>query len=467
MAYISSNKNQSWLMPLSIKDMIPKDHICFAVEEFVDSLDFSKFDLIYDGAGHPAYHPRLIMKILIHGMLGRERASRRLARACRENFVFMYLAEMASPDFRTIARFRHDNPQFIKSTFKNTVEFASKHNFIDLSFIAIDGSTIKASAGVKKYLDKKGLDRLDRAIDRMVEDDIALDKLEDEMFDGREDGLTGVDRKDLKRLVREYKRAKDKAQAKKKIKKAKNELEKYGLKKVSISDPDTRMMKNKHKVSELSYNSQISVSKNQIILSNDLCQDRHDANQLIPQIKNLKENIKLKRGTKVGVDSGYSSGENIMLAEGEKVDLYVPSRAQAQRLEGKEQTLNHDDYEYDRKSDKIIAKGKRLSYRGFYFRKNTSHKVLVYKSKDGTRKDVPEFFRERLRMKEKMETKEAAKTYEMRKITAEPVYGNLKANLGFKEFMLRGIEMAKTEFNLACIAHNLQKIWRLRAAKGC
>ncbi len=118
MAYIKSYKNQNWLLPLSIKDMIPKDHICFLVGEFVESLDFSKFDMIYDGAGHPAYHPRIIMKILIQGMLARIRSSRKLASACRENFVFMFLAEKVSSDFRTIARFRKDNAGFVKDAFK-------------------------------------------------------------------------------------------------------------------------------------------------------------------------------------------------------------------------------------------------------------------------------------------------------------------------------------------------------------
>ena len=104
MAYITSHKNQNWLIPQSIKDMIPKEHICFFVEEFVESLDFSSFDLIYAGAGHPAYHPRILMKNIIMGMLSRIRSSRKLASATRESFIFMYLAEKVSPDFRTIAR---------------------------------------------------------------------------------------------------------------------------------------------------------------------------------------------------------------------------------------------------------------------------------------------------------------------------------------------------------------------------
>ena len=68
--------------------MIPKGHLCFMVEEFAGSLDFSNFNMIYDGAGHPAYHPRIIMKALIMGMLSKVRSSRKLASGCRENFVF-------------------------------------------------------------------------------------------------------------------------------------------------------------------------------------------------------------------------------------------------------------------------------------------------------------------------------------------------------------------------------------------
>ncbi|HII29920.1 TPA: transposase [Candidatus Woesearchaeota archaeon] len=69
--------------------MIPENHICFFVEEFVENLDFSEFDLKFEGAGAPAYHPRILAKILLQGMLSKERSSRKIASACRENFVFM------------------------------------------------------------------------------------------------------------------------------------------------------------------------------------------------------------------------------------------------------------------------------------------------------------------------------------------------------------------------------------------
>ena len=84
------------------------------------------------------------------------------------------------------------------------------------------------------------------------------------------------------------------------------------------------MMQSKKKFAELSYNVRLGVSKNQIIVSNDVCQDKHDAHQFIPQIKNIQENIKLNEEIKVGADSGYSDAENIKFALDNEINLYVP-----------------------------------------------------------------------------------------------------------------------------------------------
>lgn len=468
MVYINSYKGQNWLLPVSIKDMIPEDHICFLVEEFAEGLDYSNFDIMYGGAGHPAYHPKIIMKIIIQGMLSRVRSSRKLAVACRENFVMMYLAEKVKPDFRTIARFRKNNSVLVKDAFKQTVSLASKHKLIDLSFISIDGSKIKARASKKQYFDKKGLDKLDQAINKMIEEDIALDELEEKIFGDKEEGLTGMDERDLRKIVRDYNQKKDKEKLKEKIVRAKKELEQNNLKKVSLSDPESRMMQNAKVFTEPAYNTQLSVSKNQIIVANDVCQDGHDAHQFVPQIKNVKENIQLKRDTKVGVDCGYSDGKNIKFAEDEKIDLYVPSRAQAQEFDGKEQSLNHDKYDYDAKKNEVIINGIRYPYHHSYTRKNGGKKILVYQLRGAKqRKQLPEFFRERLKMKAKMKTDKGRRLYWLRKITVEPVIGNLKHNLGLREFLLNGLEKVKTELNIACIAHNLQKVWRARQAVAC
>ena len=281
MAYKDSYKNQNWLLPVSIKQMIPENHICFFVEEFVENLNFSEFDLRFEGAGAPAYHPRILAKILLQGMLSKERSSRKIASACRESFVFMYLAEKVQPDFRTICRFRRENADFLKEVFKETIKLASEYNLLDLSFIAIDGTTLKANANKKRVVKREQLENLDFVVDKIFEDDLKQDELDEKLS---EENLSNMDKKDFKKIVSEYRRVKDKNKIKKKLEKAKEEVSKdEKLKKVSLTDSESRMMQNKQRVRELSYNTQLSVSKNQIIVANDVCQDGHDVKQLVPQ----------------------------------------------------------------------------------------------------------------------------------------------------------------------------------------
>ena len=158
MAYLASFRNQNWLLPPNIKDMIPKDHICFLVEEVVDKLDFTSFDIKYSGAGHPAYHPRILCKILTQAMIDRIRPSRAIARNSHENVVFMYLAENLVPDFRTISDFRKDNRDLLKDIFKITISTAKELGAIGLEQLSIDGSKLKACASNNSSITKEQLD---------------------------------------------------------------------------------------------------------------------------------------------------------------------------------------------------------------------------------------------------------------------------------------------------------------------
>lgn len=465
MAYIESYKSQNWLIPLSIRDMIPADHICFLVEEFIESLNFSNFDILYGGAGHPAYPPRILMKILVYGMLGRVRSSRKISGACRENFVFMYLGEKVKPDFHTVCRFRKENASFVKEAFKETITLAAKHDLADLSFIAIDGSVIKASANKKDSMKKAGLDILDKAIDKMIEEDITQDELDQQLFGDKEENLTNMDRQDIKEIVRKYRKTKDLNKIKDKITKAKKEINttsKNG--RISLTDSESRMMLNKKGNYELAYNVQFSVNKNQIILANDVCQDQNDIHQLIPQIKNIEQNVgTLASQTTITADCGYSDGKNIKFLDDKKLQGLIPNQTQACQITNREIKTKDDNYDYDWKTDEIIEKtGIRLQYhhtsqridkgkpRIEHVYKNKEHKIL---------RRVQQHFKYRIKMKQKMETPEAKKTYSLRQITVEPVIGNIKHNLGFREFLLRGIQETKTELNLTSTAHNLQKIW--------
>lgn len=464
MTYISSFKGQNWLIPQSINDMIPKNHICFFVEEFVESLNFSGFDMINEGPGHPSYHPRILMKILLQGMLSKERSSRKLASATRENFVFMYLAEKVQPNFRTLCRFRVDNAEFIKETFKETVNLASDNDLIDLSLICTDGTKIKANASKKRFLKEEQVEKLDSIIDDMIEEDIRQDEIDEKISNNREENLTNLETKNLREIVKKYRNNKNKEKLKEKCNKARKEIKKLDEKKrVSLTDPECRMMKGKRGNNELAYNPQFTVdSKNQIILANDVCQDQNDTHQLQPQIKQTKENIELKKDTKFAADCNYNNGNNLKFLEEEKIEGYIPNQSQAQIFNEKEQTIKQDDYKYDWDRDEIIIGRERYKFNSMWKNKKNS-KQRWYKSKKGKIKRVPELFRERIRMKKKMDSEEGRQIYDMRKFVVEPVIGNIKYNLGLDEFSLRGLNSVRLELNLACIVHNLKKIWRARA----
>jgi len=394
-------------------------------------------------------------------MLGKERSAHKLACACRENVVFMYLAEKVQPDFRTLCRFRRENASFIKEVFKETLKLASKFDLLDMSFIATDGTTFKANANKKRVLRREQVENMDLVVDKMMEEDLRKDRV-DELLRDKEENLTRMDKKDFRKIISEYRQVKDKTKLKKKVSLAKKEMSgDEKLKKVSLTDSESRMMQNKQRVRELSYNAQFTVDKNQMILAIDVCQDGHDAHQLVPQMKNLKENIKLKGDEKVSVDCGYSDGDNFHYCEEEGLDLYCPSRAQAQKLEGKETTLNHDNYEYDEEKDELIVGKYRFRRRKSYIRKDGRKIASFFSDELKKKKDVPEFFRERLRMRDKMITLEAKKIYALRKITVEPVIGQVKENFGFRQFALRGLEGVNIEMNIVGTVHNLKKIWKM------
>jgi len=489
MAYIKSFKGQNWLLPPNIIDMIPKDHICFLVEDVVDKLDFSNFDIKYSGAGHPAYHPRIICKILTQSMIDRIRPSRAISRNARENVVFIYLAENLCPDFRTISDFRKDNQDLLKDIFKITVSTAQELGAIGLEQLSVDGSKLKACAANNSTVTKEQLDVIDQYVNRELKEGIEIDKVEDKHFkDCRGyDQLKETDKKKIKSLIAKYYKQikKDKSdrssEIKNNIKEVKKKLEENELDKISLTDPEARFMKNKKGRIELSYNPQVTADhKTGIIVANDVCKEATDHNQLKPQIEIVEENCgKIKDGTKITLDNGYYNGENIHYLNTKKLDGYIPNQEDSKKAKGKDVEVNKFDkinFKYDERKDKYFCpEGKTLIFQRESFDKIKKKNIRFYKGtacktcpsqkcctkqKDGIRtiKMYP-FEKERKEMAEKMQTQKAKKIYKERKQVVERVIGHYKENLGVRGFLTRRLKTVKNEFNLVCAAHNLKKIW--------
>ena len=480
MTYIQSFRKQSWLLPPCIEDLIPQDHICYLVESLIESVDYTSFDIKYAGPGHPAYHPRILLKILVMGILDRVRSSRRLARCTRENIVYMYLAEKLTPDFRTISDFRKNNPDLVKEIFKHTISLAKSEGMIDLSHLATDGSKLKANAANKQMMTKQELEFVLRFIEEELDKWASQDNQEDELFkDVRGiDELPNKSRKKIQRLTKRYVEKikkydtlfKDKTLEK--LTTAYEKLTLEGLNKVNVTDPESRFMINKKGRIECAYNVQITVDKNGFILVNDVSNDETDDKNLIPQVLQTEENLdELPEHIAWSFDNGYYSGSNIKFLDDKKINgflphtekktihsfdkehfTYNPSRNEYLCPAGQPVSFLKDKYDKDKKKIIRIYKGQKCT--------SCPHKRNCTKRKDGIRyiKSYP-YEKERYAMRDKMRSDPGKEIYKLRAITVEPVFGDIKKNKGVNGFLTRGIQTVKTEFNLVCIASNMKKLW--------
>ena len=481
MAYIPSYKGQVWLLPPSIEEMIPADHICFLVESLVESLDYREFDVRYEGAGRPAYRPRIMLKLLIMGVLDKVRSSRALARSARENVVYMYLSEKLTPDFRTISDFRKNNPELVKEVFKQTVGFARQEGMVDLSHLATDGSKIKANASSNKVITKEELEVLTRFVERELENWAEQDTVEDERFGTLRgyDQLPERSRKTIRKAAINYiKKQKErgasfKAEITKTLERASERVKEEDLDRVNTTDPDSRFMKNKSGRIEFSYNPQVTVDGCGFILANDVCQDATDYAQLQPQVLATRENIgEFPDETAWSFDAGYFEGGNLNFLSENNIDAYIPDHNEKKGAN----PYDKRNFIYDEATNEYICpENKRLIYTGTHFNKEKQANISLYKgqecqacpmrsdctkSKTGIRflKRV-EFEDERNAMVAKMKTPQARETYRWRRLTVEPTIGDIKENKAVRSFLTRGINAVRAEFNLVCTGVNLKRIW--------
>jgi transposase len=481
MTYIQSFKEQSWLLPSSVEDLIPEDHICFLVESLVDNLDYQVFDIKYSGAGHPAYHPRVLLKLLVMGVLDRVRSSRRLARNARENVVYLYLSEKLTPDFRTISDFRKENPSLVKDVFKHTVSFAKQEGLLDLCHLSTDGSKVKANASNRRVLTKDELSVLLKFVDEELAEWAKKDTQEDAEFGDLRgsDQLPKQSKKTLRRSAQYYiKKVREsghvfKEEVQKDLENAKQKVEEQGLSKVSITDPESRFMKNKKGRIELSYNPQLTVDKKGFVLANDVCQSAHDAGQLQPQVIQTEENLgSFPEGIAWSFDSGYFEGANIKCLADKKIDGYIPDNNEKKEAD----PFDKKHFQYNAVKDEFqCPENHAVPFMGEHFDKQKSKVIRVYKGigcsacqsrdKCTKRKDGIRYLKmypyeiERNIMVVKMKTPQAQEIYKLRQQIVEPAIGDIKENQGLRAFLARGLQGAKTEFNLACAARNLRKIW--------
>jgi hypothetical protein len=244
-----------------------------------------------------------------------------------------------------------------------------------------------------------------------------------------------------------------------------------GTKEVNLTDEDARLTKNSQRRFQPSYNSQIAVDSNQIIVAAGVGNNSDDTANFQMMVKQNQNNVEGEIG-KVLVDGGYYSKGNMGYLMEAGLDVYMPMGKGRRKQAGK---FGREDFRYERLTDSYqCPAGQSLRYQ--FSRHKDGVETRLYrcssskcqscrlKSRCTTGRvrdlNISAVWPHEQVMQEKLRTKEGRAVYNRRQVLVEPVFGNMKFNMGFAGFVLRGLKKVKGEFLLMCIAHNLKKISR-------
>jgi transposase len=444
--------NQMYLMPPALNEWLPEGHLAHFVRDVVARLDLSAiFDAYTRDAKGPGgaapFHPTMMTQVLLYAYCVGCPSSRKIEKRLREDVAFRVLAANETPDFRTISLFRKRHLEALKGLFTQVLQLCKRQGLVKLGAVALDGTKIKANAALDRNRTYEKLEKEKRELDALVEGLLR----EADTVDEEEDRLYGPDkrgdelppeladaerrREKIEELMRDIEREAADAAAEKQteIEARQKEEEETGQKKRgrkpeppddtpdpetkrNLTDPDSRIMKTRQGYVQ-GYNAQAVVDVDTgVIVAADVTREANDVKQLIPMLEQVKENTGAEPD-KALADAGYFSEENLDGMKDKKTEPFI---AVANDFKEKQRV------------------GRRTAPRG------RAPKNLTLKQ----------------RMERKLLTKKGKRTYRNRGSTVEPVFGHIKEERGLREFLLRGIDKARAEWNLICLTHNILKSWR-------
>jgi transposase len=304
--------NQHLLFPSNIFDLLPQGHECFLYADLFQQIDTSRLESLYSIKGQNAYHPKLIVSILIFAYSQGVFSSRKIEKRCHEDLSFMFIAQMNCPNFRVLSDFRKDHGEFFQDCFKQTVKLAIELKLASLGHISLDGSKFKANTSKYKAMSYGRLKEKEHALCAEIADLIEKAKRCDQAEDKAYKDKTGYEiPEDLQ--FKQDRLAKIKA-AKQALEQREEQLNPGksidAKKQISFADTDARIMGKKGSF-DYAYNAQISVDADlQIIVAQHISQNANDKQEVEPALQALQESTD-RLPEKLSADNGYWSGGNL------------------------------------------------------------------------------------------------------------------------------------------------------------
>jgi transposase len=433
--YRPYSPDQMFLLPPSLRDWLPENHLVYFVSDVVDHLDLSAIEAVYekDDRGQPPYHPRMMTKILVYAYCIGVFSSRKIQKRLVEDVPFRVLAAGNEPDFRTISDFRKIHLNALQGLFEQVLRLALTAGAIKLGRVALDGSKIKANASKHKAMSYKRMKEDEqnlrgevrellkqaKAADEQEDARYGKDKSGDELPDElsrRETRLQKI--REAKRVLEQRAREEAEQANKSKENEAKTPAEENVVPddkaQYNFTDPESRIMKGADGFVQ-AYNAQIVVEEScQLIVAQAVTQEANDKKQTVPMVEAIEKQAE-QTPEQLLADSGYCSEENLKNLEDTPIDVYI---ATARQKHGEQPSF---------------CKRGPLP-------------------QGATRVD---------KMTRKLQRKSGAAVYAARKGIVEPVFGQIKQVRGFRQFIMRGIKKVRAEWALVCATHNILKMYRL------
>lgn len=478
---------QAFLLPPSPMEWLPEDHFAYFVLEVVQELDLTAIEDVIqekDGRGERPFSPRMMTALIVYAYSVGVFSSRKIERATHEDVPFRVIAGGAHPHFTSINRFRLQHREALSGLFGQVLQLCTRAGLKTVGHVALDGSKVQANASKHKAMSyarmKEEEKRLKAEVEGLLQKADAADAAEDAEHgaEARGDEVPEELRRRETRLrrIRELrlelekeaaaaraaqlrdnadelrKSAKDttlpprqRAAAGTLAKKSDEAAQKLSprddddddddnggpttqlsLHRVqttpegkpkpkaqrNFTDADSRIMV-RNGVFMQAYNAQAAVSEDQIVVAHGLTNDPTDANHLAPMLERVAEATGVLP-TVVTADTGYLSDANVTYCAKNGVDAYIAVRpSDAAKLTQVPDT------------PKLVASWDML---------------------------------------EKLNTARGKRLYALRKILVEPVFGQIKAAMGFRRFSMRGLDKSVSEWGIVCLCHNLLKLFRRRSA---
>lgn len=393
---------QAYLLPPSVREVLPAEHLCFFVHQMVEKLDLGAFEREYVEEGREAYAPQLILKVWLYAYALGLTSTRKLEQRIREDLAFRFLAGGAAPDHWTLNEFRQRHPRGINDAFTQVVEMARQLGMARLGKVAIDSTRIKASAS-RNRIDQEQKLRARRA---PIRQEVRRWQKQLNDDDGEANGGMKLGQEQMAKLEKELATIPARLQR----------LRKAGVQKLSRTDPEARFLRERGGSFVLGYTGEIAVSEDHFIVAQRVTQCAQDNASLLPMINAVEGECGM-RPEQTLADSGYFSSSNLEQLEQRGIDAYVPDSNLAAEL------------------NRGTAAGDQMG------RMKVSHA--------GT-----------LRMRAKLRTPAGREAYQQRKQIVEPVFGVLKEQRGLRAFRRRGLAQVATEFTLATVAFNLTRLYQ-------